>query len=62
MIPTTLQETGQTALLYTAKCGDIEIVKILIGRGADIHATDKVFCLLATPIAFIHVILLIKST
>ena len=37
-----LQETRQTALLYTANCGDTEIAETLVEMGADIHLTDRV--------------------
>lgn len=40
------QETDQTVLLNTAESGNnMEIVKLLIGRGADIDITDKVCAL-----------------
>jgi ankyrin repeat protein len=37
------QETDQTILLNTAENGNTEIVELLIGRGADMHITDKVW-------------------
>ena len=40
--PSQSQETKQTALLYTANCGDTEITELLVEMGADIHLTDKV--------------------
>ena len=41
-LPPLTQETDQLFLLNTAQNGKIEIVELLIGRGADVDITDKV--------------------
>ena len=40
------QETDQSVLLFTAKYGNIEIVELLLEKGADVHKNDKVFHLM----------------
>ena len=37
-----LQKTEQTALIYCAQSGDVELVNLLLKRKADVHKTDKV--------------------
>ena len=42
---------GETALIWAIKNGEVEAMKVLIDKGADVNATDKVSAALAASIA-----------
>ena len=42
---------GRTALMLASENGKVEAIKVLVGNGADVHATDEASAALAASIA-----------
>ena len=44
-------QDGSTALMWASMDGEVEAMKVLIDKGADVNATDEVSAALAASIA-----------